>query len=29
MESVKQRILAPGKEGIKNFAGKSLGQIYR
>ncbi|GAB1292141.1 Vesicular glutamate transporter 2 [Apodemus speciosus] len=28
MESVKQRILAPGKEGIKNFAGKSLGQIY-
>uniref|UniRef100_A0A2K5L4P1 Solute carrier family 17 member 6 n=2 Tax=Cercopithecinae TaxID=9528 RepID=A0A2K5L4P1_CERAT len=29
MESVKQRILAPGKEGLKNFAGKSLGQIYR
>ncbi|XP_075857391.1 vesicular glutamate transporter 2 isoform X3 [Microcebus murinus] len=29
MESVKQRILAPGKEGIKNLAGKSLGQIYR
>ncbi|XP_011826715.1 PREDICTED: vesicular glutamate transporter 2 isoform X3 [Mandrillus leucophaeus] len=29
MESVKQRILAPGKEGLKNIAGKSLGQIYR
>ncbi|KAB0359681.1 hypothetical protein FD755_011930 [Muntiacus reevesi] len=29
MESVKQRILTPGKEGLKNFAGKSLGQIYR
>uniref|UniRef100_A0A8C0XPH7 Major facilitator superfamily (MFS) profile domain-containing protein n=1 Tax=Castor canadensis TaxID=51338 RepID=A0A8C0XPH7_CASCN len=29
MESVKQRIWAPGKEGLKNFAGKSLGQIYR
>ncbi|KAF7468009.1 Hypothetical predicted protein [Marmota monax] len=29
MESVKQRILAPGKEELKNFAGKSLGQIYR
>ncbi|XP_064515833.1 vesicular glutamate transporter 2 [Pseudopipra pipra] len=29
MESVKQRILTPGKEGLKNFAGKSLGQLYR
>uniref|UniRef100_A0A8C3IYI6 Solute carrier family 17 member 6 n=1 Tax=Chrysemys picta bellii TaxID=8478 RepID=A0A8C3IYI6_CHRPI len=29
MESVKQRILTPGKEGMKNFAGKSLGQLYR
>uniref|UniRef100_A0A6I8PL19 Solute carrier family 17 member 6 n=1 Tax=Ornithorhynchus anatinus TaxID=9258 RepID=A0A6I8PL19_ORNAN len=29
MESVKQRILTPGKEGLKNIAGKSLGQIYR
>ncbi|XP_008588990.1 PREDICTED: vesicular glutamate transporter 2, partial [Galeopterus variegatus] len=29
MDSVKQRILVPGKEGLKNFAGKSLGQIYR
>ncbi|XP_048215834.1 vesicular glutamate transporter 2 isoform X4 [Perognathus longimembris pacificus] len=29
MESVKQRILAPGTEGLKNIAGKSLGQIYR
>ncbi|XP_075783865.1 vesicular glutamate transporter 2 [Pelodiscus sinensis] len=29
MEPVKQRILTPGKEGLKNFAGKSLGQLYR
>ncbi|NWI09288.1 VGLU2 protein, partial [Crypturellus soui] len=29
MESVKQRILNPGKEGLRNFAGKSLGQLYR
>ncbi|XP_070813649.1 vesicular glutamate transporter 2 [Pituophis catenifer annectens] len=29
MESVKQRILTPGKEKLKNLAGKSLGQIYR
>ncbi|XP_072278422.1 vesicular glutamate transporter 2 [Pyxicephalus adspersus] len=29
MDSIKQRILTPGKEGLKNFAGKSLGQIYR
>ncbi|XP_026520409.1 vesicular glutamate transporter 2 [Notechis scutatus] len=29
MESVKQRILNPGKEKLKNLAGKSLGQIYR
>ncbi|NXA41083.1 VGLU2 protein, partial [Eudromia elegans] len=29
MESVKQRILTPGKEGLRNFAGKSLGQLYR
>uniref|UniRef100_A0A8D0HGM4 Solute carrier family 17 member 6 n=1 Tax=Sphenodon punctatus TaxID=8508 RepID=A0A8D0HGM4_SPHPU len=29
MESVKQRILTPGKEGLKNFAGKSLSQLYR
>ncbi|XP_040183835.1 vesicular glutamate transporter 2 [Rana temporaria] len=29
MDSIKQRILTPGKEGLKTFAGKSLGQIYR
>ncbi|KAM9301610.1 vesicular glutamate transporter 2 [Gastrophryne carolinensis] len=29
MDSIKQRVLTPGKEGLKNFAGKSLGQLYR
>lgn len=29
MDSIKQRILTPGKEGLKTFAGKSLGQLYR
>ncbi|XP_053544878.1 vesicular glutamate transporter 2 [Bombina bombina] len=29
MDNIKQRILPNGKEGLKNFAGKSLGQLYR
>ncbi|XP_073514319.1 vesicular glutamate transporter 2 [Phyllobates terribilis] len=29
MDTIKQRVLAPGKEGLKNFAGKSLGQLHR
>ncbi|XP_063293428.1 vesicular glutamate transporter 2 [Pelobates fuscus] len=29
MDSIKQRILTPGKEGLKNFAGKSLGHLHR
>ncbi|XP_066439705.1 vesicular glutamate transporter 2 [Eleutherodactylus coqui] len=29
MDTLKQRVLAPGKEGLKNLAGKSLGQLHR
>uniref|UniRef100_A0A8C5N1R9 Vesicular glutamate transporter 1 n=1 Tax=Leptobrachium leishanense TaxID=445787 RepID=A0A8C5N1R9_9ANUR len=29
MDSIKQRVFAPGKEGLKNFAGKSLGHLHR
>ncbi|XP_071975047.1 vesicular glutamate transporter 2 [Engystomops pustulosus] len=29
MDTIKQRVLAPGKEGLKNLAGKSLGQLHR
>ncbi|KAM3919673.1 vesicular glutamate transporter 2 [Leptodactylus fuscus] len=29
MDTIKQRVLTPGKEGLKNLAGKSLGQIHR
>uniref|UniRef100_UPI00398EAF9C vesicular glutamate transporter 2.2 n=1 Tax=Pristiophorus japonicus TaxID=55135 RepID=UPI00398EAF9C len=29
MDTVKERVFAPSKEGIKNFAGKSLSHLYR
>ncbi|XP_044127092.1 vesicular glutamate transporter 2 [Bufo gargarizans] len=29
MDTIKQRVLVPGKEGLKNFAGKSLGHLHR
>ncbi|XP_056383781.1 vesicular glutamate transporter 2 [Hyla sarda] len=29
MDTIKQRVLVPGKEGLKNFAGKSLGHLQR
>ncbi|KAJ8333897.1 hypothetical protein SKAU_G00412160 [Synaphobranchus kaupii] len=29
MDTVKDRVFAPSKEGLKNFAGKALGQVYR
>nr|XP_023693979.1 vesicular glutamate transporter 2.2-like [Paramormyrops kingsleyae] len=29
MDTVKERVFAPGKEGLKNFAGKTLGQLHR
>ncbi|XP_059829954.1 vesicular glutamate transporter 2.2 [Hypanus sabinus] len=29
MDTVKERVFAPSKEGLKNFAGKSLGHLYR
>ncbi|XP_042197417.1 vesicular glutamate transporter 2.2 [Callorhinchus milii] len=29
MDTIKERVFAPSKEGIKNFAGKSLGHLYK
>lgn len=29
MDSVKERVLAPGKAGLKNLAGKTLAQMQR